>query len=160
MNKDQLLRDHLTRLMRCGQAFMPLQEVLQGITVADAGKTVKHLPYTLWQLIEHLRIALYDILDFTRNPAYQSPAWPDGYWPEEYAPADQATLEGSIRSIKAGVDAMVELVQDPANDLFKPFPHGNGQTLLREALLVAEHNAYHLGEIVVFKRLLGKWDKV
>ncbi|TXK27240.1 DinB family protein [Pontibacter qinzhouensis] len=159
MKQDQELRDHLTKLMRCGQAFMPLPEVLQNIKAADAGKTVKNLPYTLWKLIEHLRIALYDILEFSRNPEYQSPEWPDGYWPEEYAPADQAALDASIKAIKEGIETMVQLVQDPENDLFEPFPHGDGQTLLREALLVAEHNAYHLGEIVVFKRLLGMWDK-
>ncbi|MFT2008652.1 DinB family protein [Pontibacter sp. 13R65] len=157
MRQDQQLRDQLSKLMRCGQAFTSLQEVLGDIQAADAGKTVKNLPYTLWQIIEHMRIALYDILEFSRDPGYKSPTWPDGYWPEEYAPANQAALEASVQKIRAGVETMVTMVQDPANDLFEPFAHGNGQNLLREAMLVAEHNAYHLGEIVLFRRLLGKW---
>jgi len=158
MVPDQLLRDQLTRLMRSGQAFKPLSEVLQGISAADAGKRVADLPYTLWQLIEHLRIALYDILDFSRNPHYKSPEWPAGYWPQEESPANQEALAKSIQSILEGLEAMINLVQDPANDLFKPFAHGDGQNLLREAMLVAEHNAYHLGEIVVLRRLLGNWE--
>ena len=158
MTQDKQLRDQLIKLMRGGQAFKPLEEVLQGITAQDAGKSVPDLPYTLWKLVEHLRIALYDILEFSRDPAYESPAWPDGYWPEEDAPADQAALDASIKSIKEGLDAMADMIQDPANDLFEPFAHGNGQNLLREAMLIAEHNAYHLGEIVVLRRLLGNWS--
>ncbi|PIQ21648.1 MAG: ABC transporter [Cytophagales bacterium CG18_big_fil_WC_8_21_14_2_50_42_9] len=158
MLPDQLLRDQLIKLLQSGQAFKPLPEVLQGITAADAGKKVPKLPYTLWQVIEHLRIALYDILDFSRDPNYESPEWPAGYWPQEEKPANQAALDKSIQSILDGLDAMIKLVQDPANDLFKPFVHGSGQNLLREAMLVAEHNAYHLGEIVVLRRLLGNWE--
>ena len=158
MLPDQLLRDQLIKLLQSGQAFKPLPEVLQGITAADAGKKVPKLPYTLWQVIEHLRIALYDILDFSRDPNYESPEWPAGYWPQEEKPANQAALDKSIQSILDGLDAMIKLVQDPANDLFKPFVHGRGQNLLREAMLVAEHNAYHLGEIVVLRRLLGNWE--
>jgi hypothetical protein len=159
MKRDQQLRDQLTELMRGGQAFIPLKEVLAGITAADAGKTVPGLPYTLWKLIEHLRLTLYDILEFSRDPAYQSPAWPAGYWPREEKPADQAELNKSIQVILDGLEAMVQLVQDPARDLFEPFGHGDGQNLLREAQLVAEHNAYHLGEVVVLRRLLGSWNE-
>jgi len=158
MLPDQQLRDQLTKLMRSGQAFKPLPEVLQGLTAEDAGKKVPALPYTLWQLIEHLRIALYDILDFSRDPQYKSPEWPAGYWPQEEKPANQEALDGSIKSIFDGMETIIKLVQDPANDLFEPFAHGDGQNLLREAMLVAEHNAYHLGEIVVLRRLLGNWE--
>ena len=158
MKQDQLLRDQLTKLLRGGQAFKPLEEVLDGITAAEAGKMVPGLPYTLWKLIEHLRISLYDILEFSRDPTYQSPAWPDGYWPQEDGPVDQTALDKSFSLITKGVEEMIQLVQDPANDLYTPFAHGEGQNLLREAMLVAEHNAYHLGEIVVLQRLLGNWD--
>jgi hypothetical protein len=157
MKQDQALRNQLTRLMRGGQAFTPPGELLAGITAREAGKAVPGLPYTLWQLIEHLRITLYDILEFSRDPAYQSPEWPEGYWPAEAAPASPAELEKSIQTISAGLEAMIRLVQDPARDLFEPFGHGQGQNLLREAMLVAEHNAYHLGQIVVLRRLLGTW---
>ncbi|MCC9167926.1 DinB family protein [Pontibacter harenae] len=157
MEHDQQLRNQLVKLMQGGQAFTPLDELLDGISAEDAGKKVPELPYTLWKLIEHLRIALYDILEFSRNPSYESPAWPEGYWPTEDVPSNQAALHASINSIKEGLAAMVQLVQDQNNDLFEPFAHGSGQNLLREAMLVAEHNAYHLGEILVLRRLLGIW---
>jgi hypothetical protein len=159
MKQDQPLRNQLAKLLQGGQAFTPLEDLLAGITAREAGKTVPGLPYTLWQLIEHLRITLYDILEFSHDPAYQSPEWPEGYWPAEAAPASAAELEKSIQTISAGVEAMIRLVQDPARDLFEPFAHGQGQNLLREALLVAEHNAYHLGQIVVLRRLLGTWKE-
>jgi hypothetical protein len=159
MKQDQPLRNQLTKLLRSGQAFTPLADLLAGITAGEAGKMVPGLPYTLWQLIEHLRITLYDILEFSRDPAYQSPEWPAGYWPADAAPASAAELEKSIQTIAAGVEAMIRLVQDPARDLFEPFAHGQGQNLLREAMLVAEHNAYHLGQIVVLRRLLGTWKE-
>ena len=159
VNDQQALRDQLVRLMRGGQAFTPLEEVLAGITAADAGTAVPGLPYTLWKLIEHLRLTLYDILEFSRDPAYQSPAWPEGYWPPEAGPASQAQLDRSILLLSEGLEAMIALVQDPGRDLFAPFAHGDGQHLLREAMLVAEHNAYHLGEVVVLRRLLGIWQE-
>lgn len=149
------MRDHLEKLMRMGQAFRPGEELLQGITVQEAGERVKDLSYTIWQLLEHLRFTQHDILDFCRNPNYQEPDWPDDYWPASEAPANQATLDNTLQAINNDLEAMVELVQNSAHDLFAPLPHGNGQTLLREAMLVAEHNAYHLGQIVVLRRLLG-----
>ncbi len=158
MNHDQLLRDQLVKLLRGGQAFTPLPELLQGITVQEAGKSINGLPYTIWKLIEHLRIALYDILDFSRDATYESPEWPAGYWPQENAPADEAALAKSIKDISDGMEAMIQLVQDSKNDLYQPFAHGTGQNLLREAMLVAEHNAYHLGQIIVFRRLIGNWE--
>ena len=143
--------------MQGGQAFTPPEKILEGISLEKAGKTVDELPYTLWQLMDHLRIALLDILEFSRNPEYQSPQWPDGYWPEEKSPKDYSTLEKCRTAIAKGLEEMIQLVEDKSNDLFTPFPHGNGQNLLREAMLVAEHNAYHLGQIVALRRLLGDW---
>ncbi|MDO6388722.1 DinB family protein [Pontibacter sp. BT731] len=155
MKEDQQLRDHLEKLMRMGQAFRPHGELLQGISVQEAGAHVKDLPYTIWQLLEHLRFTQYDILDFCRNPNYQMPEWPDDYWTDAATPADQAALDQTLQTIKRDLEAMVQLVQDTDNDLFAPIPHGSGQTLLREAMLVSEHNAYHLGQIMVLRRLLG-----
>ena len=158
MEQDQLLRDQLIKLMRSGQAFTSIDQILQGITPEAAGKKIPELPYTLWQVVEHLRIALYDILEFSRNPGYESPEWPAGYWPRETSPADQTALDKSIQAILDGLEEMVQLVQNPANNLFEPFAHGTGQNLLREAMLVAEHNAYHLGEIIILRRLTGNWE--
>ncbi len=149
------MRDHLEKLMRMGQAYRPMDELLQGLNLTEAGRQVEELPYTIWQLLEHLRFAQQDILDFCRNPDYQEPDWPDDYWPADVTPADQQTLDQTLQAINRDLEAMVQLVQDTENDLFEPIPHGNGQTLLREAMLVAEHNAYHFGQIVVLRRLLG-----
>jgi len=158
MEKEKQLREHLVKLLQGGQAFRTREEILHGITLEDAGKKIAKLPYTLWQLLEHLRIAQWDILEFSRNPLHQSPKWPDAYWPKAAAPADQAALDSAQQAIASDLAAMIQLVQDPANDLLKPFAHGDGQTLLREAMLVAEHNAYHLGEMVVLRRLSGNWE--
>lgn len=155
MEKEKQLRDHLEKLMRMGQAFRPADELLQDISVQEAGKRVPGLPYTIWQLLEHLRFAQHDILDFCRNPNYQTPDWPDDYWPAQETPTDQAALDQTLQTINRDLEAMVQLVQDTDNDLFAPIPHGSGQTLLREAMLVAEHNAYHLGQIVVLRRFIG-----
>ena len=155
MEKEKQLRDHLEKLMRMGQAFRPTDELLQDISVQEAGKRVPGLPYTIWQLLEHLRFAQHDILDFCRNPNYQTPDWPGDYWPAQEAPTDQAALDQTLKTINRDLEAMVQLVQDTDNDLFAPIPHGSGQTLLREAMLVAEHNAYHLGQIVVLRRFIG-----
>ena len=158
MEKDKQLRDQLVKLLRGGQAFKTRDEILEGITLGDAGKRVANLPYTLWQLLEHLRIAQWDILEFSRDARHESPEWPEGYWPSETAPANQDVLNDTLQAISSDFEEMVQLVQDPTKDLFEPFAHGSGQNLLREAMLVAEHNAYHLGEIVVIRRLLGEWQ--
>ncbi|PRY09989.1 DinB family protein [Pontibacter ummariensis] len=144
--------------MRSGQAFRTREELLQGISLQDAGRKIDKLPYTLWQLLEHLRFAQHDILEFSRNPNYQEPKWPDDYWPQDTAPTSPTDLDHTLQAIANDQEEMVKLVKDPSNDLFAPIPHGQGQTLLREALLVAEHNAYHLGQIVVLRRLLGEWE--
>lgn len=158
MKQEQQLREQLLKLIKGGQAFTPSDQILAGINFENAGKEVDGLPYTLWQLMEHLRIALWDILEFSRDPDYESPQWPEGYWPDEKAPADRDALNNCREAIADGLEKMIGLVKDESNDLCIPFPHGNGQNLLREAMLVAEHNAYHLGQIVVLRRLLGDWE--
>ncbi|MER2998467.1 DinB family protein [Pontibacter populi] len=156
MEQDKQLREHLIKMMCGGQAFRTQQELLEGLTAEEAGRKVEGLPYTIWQLLDHLRFTQHDILDFSRNPDYQEPAWPDDYWPEATSPEDEAHLQQTLDSLATDLEEMIQLVQDPANDLFRPFPHGTGQTLLREAMLVAEHNAYHLGQIVLLRRLFHK----
>jgi uncharacterized damage-inducible protein DinB len=154
MKQDEQLRTQLVKLLRGGQAFQPMEELLKDLTLQEAGTQVDGLPYTIWQLLEHLRFAQHDILDFCRNPDYLEPAWPDDYWPAEKMPRDEDALRSTQKAISQDLEAMVQLVQDPNNDLYAPIPQGNGQTLLREAMLIAEHNAYHLGQIVVLMRLL------
>jgi len=108
-------------------------------------------------LLEHLRIAQWDILDFSRNPNYESRKWPDDYWPATPAPTSDAAWNESIEAFRADLKAMCDLVEDKSTDLFANIPHGDGQTILREALLVADHNAYHVGQLVLVRRLLGAW---
>jgi len=152
------LRQHLLELLRGGNAHLNFEEALAGLPPNLRGERPHGLPYSPWRLLEHMRIAQRDILEFSRNPKHVSPQWPAGYWPESDAPPDDKAWQKSIRQFRADLKAMQELVEDPAIDLLAPIPHGDGQTILREALLVADHNSYHLGQLVTLRRLLGAWE--
>ena len=115
------------------------------------------LPYSAWQLLEHIRLALWDIVEFSRDARHKSPDWPEGYWPKIAAPPDTTAWDKSVKAIQDHLEEMRELVNDPKRDLFAPIPHGSGQTLLRQALLTADHNAYHLGQLVLVRKALGAW---
>jgi hypothetical protein len=121
------------------------------------GRKPKGVPHTPWRLVEHMRIAQWDILEFSRNPNHVSPPFPAVYWPDGDAPPTADAWDQSVEAFRADLQAMCDLVADPATDLFARIPHGDGQTILREALLVADHNAYHLGQLVVVRRALGAW---
>ena len=157
MSHDQALREHLLYLLRKGDAHLDFEAAIAALPVALRGAKVPGVPHTPWRLLEHLRIAQWDILEFSRNPRHVSPPFPDGYWPDGDAPPDAAAWDRSVAAFRADLQAMQNLVADPATDLFAPIPHGDGQTILREALLVADHNAYHLGQLVVLRRALGAW---
>jgi hypothetical protein len=120
------------------------------------GQKPKGSPHTPWQLLEHIRIAQWDILEFSKRAKHKSPKWPDEYWPKEEAPPSGKAWNKSVKQIQADLEAMVKLIGDPKKDLFAAIPHGDGQTLLREALLIADHNAYHLGQLVMVRRILEK----
>ena len=121
------------------------------------GVKPKGAPHTAWQLVEHMRIGQWDILEFSRDPKHVSPAWPEGYWPKTEAPPSPAAWNDSLRKFRADWKAMAKLVADKKKNVFARIPHGTGQTLLREALLVADHNAYHIGQLVLLRRLLVVW---
>jgi len=154
---DPALRDHVLYLLGGGGAHADLAAGVKGVPEKLRGVRPDSIPYSPWELVEHMRLAQWDILEFSRNPDYESPPWPEGYWPGSEAPPDRRAWDRSARQLLDDREAMAALVADPANDLMKPFPHGDGQTLLREALLVADHNAYHLGQLIVVRRLLGAW---
>ncbi len=156
---DGALREHLLYLLGGGGAHVAVQEAIKGIPAALRGRTPRGLPYSPWQLVEHMRLAQRDILEFSRDPDYQSPKWPEGYWPDSAAPPSEAAWRKSIAAFTSDLDAMKELVANRSTDLFARIPWGDGQTVLREALLVADHNAYHAGELVVVRRLLGAWKR-
>lgn len=152
------LREHLSYLLKGGGAHLSFDKAIAGLPAELRGAKPPGVPHTPWRLLEHLRIAQWDILEFTRNPRHVSPPWPDGYWPDGDAPADERSWDRSVAAFRADLRAMQDLVADPTTDLFTPLPHGEGQTALREALLVADHNAYHLGQLVMVRRLLGAWQ--
>jgi hypothetical protein len=151
------LREQLLYLLDGGGAHLHFDQAIAGIPSHLRGKTAPSVPHSPWRLLEHMRIAQWDIVEFSRNPKHVSPAWPAGYWPEGDAPPDEKAWDRSVERFRADLEAMKALVADPATDLFAPIPHGDRQTILREALLVADHNAYHLGQLVVVRRLLGCW---
>ncbi len=155
MNADKDLREQLLALLKGGQAHLGPGDILEKVPPELQGKRPDGVAHTPWQLLEHLRIAQWDILEFSRNPKHKSPKWPDGYWPKTDAPPNDAAWDESVAAFHENNQAMQALVSDPSRDLHAPFAHGKGQTLLREALLVADHNAYHLGQFVQLRRLLG-----
>src|SRR4051812_30870696 len=151
------LREHLLYLLKGGGAHLNFDKAIAGLPAALRGARPPGLPHTPWRLLEHLRIAQWDILRFCIDPNHVSPEFPAGYWPAGDAPPDPDAWDRSVAAFRADLEAMMDLVTNPATDLFTPLPHGQGQTVLREALLVADHNAYHLGQLVTVRRLLGAW---
>jgi hypothetical protein len=152
---DKALREHLLYLLGGGGAHADFESVIKDFPPEVINRKPAHVPYTPWHVLEHMRIAQWDILEFSRDPAHVSPAWPEGYWPAQDAEASEADWQRSVGGFRRDLDAMKQLVEDPATDLYAPLPHGEGQTILREALLVADHNAYHLGVLVTLKRTLA-----
>jgi hypothetical protein len=157
MNNDSTLRGHLVNLLSGGQAHLDFEKAVTGLPIELRGAKPPGLPHTPWRLVEHMRIAQWDILCFSIDPHHHSPNFPDGYWPEGDAPPDPGAWDRSTTAFRSDLKAMIDLVVDPKTDLFAALPHGQGQTILREALLMADHNAYHLGQLVTVRRLLGAW---
>jgi hypothetical protein len=157
-DRDRSLRDHLLELLRGGSAHLDLDKAIGGLAPDLRGKKAPGLPHTVWQLLEHLRIAQWDILEFSRREDHVSPDWPKEYWPETEAPPDDAAWDRTVEALRRELQEMQDLVADPKTGLYAKIPWGDGQTILREALLVADHNAYHLGQIVSVRQALGAWE--
>jgi hypothetical protein len=157
--QNRSLRQHLLYLLQGGGAHAKFDEVIAGIPAKLRGQKPASLPHTLWMLLEHMRIAQSDILEFSRNPKHVSPKWPEEHWPRTEAPPSTTAWNASIHKFRKDLKAMENLVKNPKTDLFARIPWGDGQTILREALLVADHNAYHLGQMLDVRRLLGVWPK-
>ncbi len=152
---DTSLRDHVLKLLRGGSAHIKFDDVIANFPAELQGSQVEGISHTPWRLLEHMRIAQWDILEFSRNAEHVSPDFPDGYWPDGDAPPSQKAWDESVEMFRSDLKQMENLVSDPATDLFAKIPHGSGQTILRETLLIADHNAYHLGQLIVIRRLLG-----
>jgi hypothetical protein len=154
---DKALREHLLYLLNGGGAHADFNAAIEGLPVVLRGKRPKDGEHSPWEILDHMRLAQWDILEFSRDPKHTSPEWPRGYWPETQAPPNSTAWSRSVKGFQADLKAMCDLVVSQSTDLYAPIPHGKGQTILREALLIADHNAYHLGELVLVRRLLGAW---
>jgi uncharacterized damage-inducible protein DinB len=157
MESDSALREQLVQLLRGGHAHATFEDIIRDFPLDQIGVRPPGAPHSAWELLEHLRIAQYDILQFSRSADHVSPHWPDGYWPTSPAPERQSQWNESVAAFQQDLAALEALLRDPAQDLNRKFAWGDGQTLLREILLVADHNAYHLGQFVLVRRLLGAW---
>ena len=140
-----------------GHAHVSFEDAVKKIPHAHLGETPDGLPYSLWQLTEHIRLAQWDIVEFCRDPRHKSPPWPQGFWPEKKAPDKTADLKRSVDRIVAARQPFLGLLHAAGEGIYTPFPHGDGQDLFREALLIIDHTSYHIGEIVLLRRLLGDW---
>lgn len=154
---NKLLVKQLTQLLQGGSAHASLDEALKGLPERLRGEVPDKLPYSIWQLLYHIRITAWDMLEFSKDAKHKSPKWPDEYWPKEKEPKDDKEWNQAIKETKEYIDEFIELLHDKDANLYKPFPHGDGQNLLHEALQMADHNSYHTAEIIVIRRLLGAW---
>ena len=154
---DTVLREQLVDALRGGHAHATYEDVVANLPAELRGRRPNGAPYSPWMILEHIRIAFWDILEFSRNPSHVSPEFPSEYWPTDPAPPDSNAWTDSMARYAGDREAFERLVRDPASDLFTPFAHGTGQNLVREVLVAATHTSYHLGELVVLRRLLGAW---
>ena len=153
-----LLRQHLIEVLTGGHAHATFEDAIKNLAPELRGKAPENFPHSAWMILEHLRLAQWDILEFSRDSKHVSPKWPEGYWPKSAAPANAAAWTKSVNQFRSDLKQMQELIHNPKTDLFAKIPWGDGQTILREALLVADHNAYHIAQLVDVRRLLGAWS--
>jgi hypothetical protein len=154
---DELLREHVVEFLNGGGAHATFDDAVKDMPDKLRGLKPDGLPHSAWMVLEHLRLAQWDILEFSRNSKYKVPKWPEDYWPKTEAPPSANAWNKSIQQFRKDLKAMQDLVANPKTDLYARIPWGDGQTVLREALLVADHNAYHIGQLVDIRRLLGDW---
>lgn len=158
MDHDALLRQHLIKLLTGSEAHANFEAAVENFPVRARGKVPPGAEHSAWQLLEHLRLAQWDILDFSVNSKYRHMKWPEDYWPKSPEPPDDDAWDGSVERFLADRKSLCDLIENPETDLYARIPHGEGQTILREALLTADHNAYHVGQLILIRRLLGAWS--
>jgi hypothetical protein len=147
----------LEEVIVTGNAHASFDDAVKGVKPDLLGSVPDGLPYSIWQLVEHIRITQWDILEFSRDPHHKSPGWPDEYWPKEKAPVHAGDFKKSVDQVAADRKAFIGLLHAAGEGIFLPFPYGDGQSLFREALLIADHTSYHTGEIIILRRLLTDW---
>jgi hypothetical protein len=156
-DQDKVVREELVKQLKEARAHASFEVAVRDLPAKLQGTRPEGADHSPWELLEHLRIAQWDILDFSRNPMYKELKWPAEYWPSTQAPPDEGAWEKSVESFQRDREELCGLIGDPTTDLFAPIAHGEGQTILREALLTADHNAYHIGQLILVRRLLGAW---
>lgn len=156
--KDQdRVRELLLEQLSGRNAHVDFKKSVDNLSITDVGVKPDNFPHTIWELVEHIRIAQHDIVAFSKDPNYKSPDWPEGYWPDNNKPSDDEDWENTLKAIQEDHLEMVEIIKDENNDLLSPLEHGSGQTLFREAMLIVDHNAYHIGQIVLMRRAMDIW---
>jgi hypothetical protein len=158
MQTDSQLRQHLVKLLKGGDAHANFDTAIGNFPVGLRSKRPEDVEHSPWEVLEHLRIAQWDILEFSRNPQHKSPEFPVGYWPSTQAPPDGDAWDKSAEAFRKDLQAFCDFVSDESTDLFARIPHGDKQTILREVLVAADHTSYHLGELILLRRILGAWQ--
>lgn len=156
MDKQKELRAHVVELLDGKSAHIDLKAGLKDFPLGKINKKLKHSPHSAWDMLEHIRLGQWDIVEFCRDAGHESPPWPEGYWPKKKHKGDEAAWKKSVRQVHKDLKRMRDMVADEKSDLLAKIPHGDGQTLLREAMLLADHNAYHLGQIMTLKKAFEK----
>lgn len=157
MDSDQVVRQQLLELLKGGHAHMSFSEAVKDFPLEFANVMVPNGTYTPWHILEHIRLAQWDILDFILNPDYVQPAWPEGYWPAPEALAERTQWEHTIQQFNHDLEVLWSIVADPETDLYAPLPHAPDYTIFREILVVSDHNAYHIGEFAILRQVMGSW---
>jgi hypothetical protein len=157
MENEAKLRQHLVSLLTEPNAHATFDQAVEKLAADKRGVRPAGLEHSAWELLEHLRFTQWDILDFSRNPDYKEAKWPDAYWPKSPAPPTETAWDESIASFRKDLKEFCALIEDKSTDLYAKIPHGSGQTVLREAMLIADHNAYHVGQLILVRQLLGAW---
>ncbi|MFC2054678.1 DinB family protein [Chloroflexota bacterium] len=158
MESDKVVREQLLFLLKGGNAHMNFDQAVADFQIQNINTKPPNVSYTPWYLLEHLRIAQWDILEFIRDPKHVSPVWPEGYWPSENYEADQAKWDKTIIDFYADMETLQDMVANPHTNLYAPIPHAPDYTILREILLVADHNAYHIGEFAILRQVMNNWQ--
>ncbi len=157
MKDQETLKTALVRVLQWQDAHVSFAKAVEGVSPDNIGQTRHALPYSIWQLTEHIRIAQHDMVSFCLDEDYQERQWPDEYWPKEAAPASLSPWQQSLQAIQSDRQRLINAIQEPDVDLFAPIPRGTGQHLFKEAMLIVDHEAYHTGQIVLIRKLLGDW---
>jgi DinB family protein len=157
MEPGKVVREQLLQLLRGGNAHMVFDQAVERFPLEKINARPPGSDYTPWRLLEHMRIAQWDILEFVRNPNHVSPPWPEGYWPPEGQAADESRWKETIQKFHEDLQAMQAIVENPGTNLFDSLPHAPGYTVLREVLVLADHNAYHMGEFGLLRQMIGAW---